>query len=64
MNAIAKIATQTLRMLPRAALLAMLVSAPVLLASQLEAGQQNVIEAPATKKMGAGLVILVSLQRA
>jgi hypothetical protein len=64
MNALAKIASQTLRMLLRAALLAMLVSAPMLVANQLEAGQQNVIEAPALKKMGAGLVILVSLQRA
>lgn len=54
---------KTLRMLPRAALIAALVGAPVLAAPSL-AGQRNaVIEAPAIKNTGMGLVLLVSLQR-
>lgn len=64
MNALAPITRQTLRLLPRAALLATLVVTPMLAVTHLQAGQQNVIEAPAPKKMGAGLVLLVSLQRA
>lgn len=64
MNSLAQITRQTLRLLPRAALLATLVVTPMLAVTHLQAGQQNVIEAPTPKKMGAGLVLLVSLQRA
>lgn len=53
-----------LRLLPRAVLLATLVAAPVLMVPKVNAGDRVTIEAPSQKKMGAGLVLLVSLQRA
>ncbi|WP_274629646.1 hypothetical protein [Arvimicrobium flavum] len=58
-NTIAK----TLSLLPRAALVALLIAAPALVAPSLAGSKDTLIEAPAHKKMGAGLVILVSLQR-
>lgn len=56
--------TRILRLLPRAALLAALVAAPALMVPKVNAGDRLTIEAPSQKKMGAGLVLLVSLQRA
>ncbi|MGI6851594.1 hypothetical protein [Mesorhizobium sp. 1B3] len=56
--------TDTLRLLVRAAFLAGLVAAPLLMVPQVNAGDRVFIEAPGQKKMGAGLVLLVSLQRA
>lgn len=56
--------TRTLRLLPRAALLAALVAAPALMVPKVNAGDRVTIEAPSQKKIGAGLVLLVSLQRA
>jgi hypothetical protein len=52
-----------LRLLPRAAVMLVLLAAPVLAVPSLQAGNGNTIEAPAMKKTGAGLVLLVSLQR-
>jgi hypothetical protein len=56
--------TDTLRLLARAAFVVGLVAAPLLMAPQVKAGDRAFIEAPGHKKMGAGLVLLVSLQRA
>lgn len=58
-NTIAK----TLRILPRAALVGLLLAAPVLAAPSLAGSRDAVIEAPANKNTGAGFVLLVSLQR-
>ena len=63
MNAITAIALKTLRLLPRATLLLMLLAAPVLAVPAMRADAGGTIEAPALKKPGLGLVILVSLQR-
>lgn len=63
MSPISKIITRTLRLLPRAALITLMLAAPVLAVPSLRAPQTMTIEAPAAKKMGAGFVILVSLQR-
>lgn len=56
---------KTLRLLPKAALLTALIAAPLLAvpAARGDIGMVT-IDAPASKKSGAGLVILVSLQRA
>jgi hypothetical protein len=53
-----------LRLLPRALLVMLVVSAPVLTVPALRAADQTIIEAPAMKKTGAGFVLMVSLQRA
>jgi hypothetical protein len=55
---------QCLRLLPKALLAMLVVSAPLLAVPSLRAADQTIIEAPAMKKMGAGLVLMVSLQRA
>jgi hypothetical protein len=52
-----------LRLLPRAAIMLVLLAAPVLAVPSLQSGNGTTIEAPAMKKTGAGLVLLVSLQR-
>jgi hypothetical protein len=51
------------RLLPRAAIMLLLLAAPVLAVPSLHAGKSATIEAPAIQKKGAGLVLLVSLQR-
>jgi len=56
--------TDLVRHLPRAALLVALIAAPVFAVPAVSAGNGLTIEQPAQKKMGAGLVLLVSLQRA
>ncbi len=63
MNRIATDAFQTLRLLPRAALVLAVLSAPVLAVPMMRAGADATIDAPAAKKRGVGLVLLVSLQR-
>jgi len=63
MNRIAANTLQTLRLLPRAALVLMLLSAPVLAVPMMRADARSTIEAPALKKSGVGFVLLVSLQR-
>jgi len=56
-------ALKTLRLLPRAALILMLLAAPVLAVPMMRAGAGSTIEAPALRKSGVGFVLLVSLQR-
>lgn len=56
--------TDTLRFLARAASVGVLVATPLLMVPKVNAGDRVIIEAPSQKKMGAGLVLLVSLQRA
>ena len=63
MNSIAINALQTLRLLPRAALVLIVLSAPVLAMPMMRANADTTIDAPATKKHGVGFVLLVSLQR-
>jgi hypothetical protein len=53
----------TLRLLPRTAIMLLLLAAPVLAVPSMQAARHGTIEAPAMKKTGAGLVLLVSLQR-
>lgn len=63
MNRIAAIATKTLRLLPRATLILMLLAAPVLAVPMMRADTGHRIEAPAHKNRSVGFVLLVSLQR-
>jgi hypothetical protein len=63
MNRIAATAFQILRLLPRAALILVLLAAPVLAVPMMRANAGSTIEAPAPKKSGLGFVLLVSLQR-
>ena len=63
MNRIAVNALQTLRLLPRAALVLIVLSAPVLAMPMMRAAADTTTDAPATKKHGVGFVLLVSLQR-
>lgn len=63
MTPIGKTIAKTLRILPRAALVGLLLAVPVLAVPSLAGPRDGIIEAPTPKKMGAGLVILVSLQR-
>lgn len=53
-----------LRLLPRALVVMLVVSAPLLAVPSLRAADQTTIEAPGLKKTGAGFVLMVSLQRA
>lgn len=56
---------KTLRLLPKAALITVLLAAPVMAVPAVRGDiGMSTIDAPALKKKGAGLVILVSLQRA
>ncbi|QOF72774.1 hypothetical protein IG197_06830 [Aminobacter sp. SR38] len=54
---------KTLRLLPRAAMILMVLAAPVLAVPELRADYGSTIEAPAARKSGVGFVLLVSLQR-
>lgn len=56
--------TNLLRLAPRAAFFAMVIAAPLAAVPQVNAGYGVTIDAPAQAKTGAGLVLLVSLQRA
>jgi hypothetical protein len=53
-----------LRLLPRAIMVMLVISAPILAVPSLRAADQTIIEAPTMKKTGAGFVLMVSLQRA
>ena len=53
---------KTLSLLVRAALVALALAVPAAAAMHADSG--STIEAPAHKKMGAGFVLMVSLQRA
>ncbi|RRI05830.1 hypothetical protein EH240_04610 [Mesorhizobium tamadayense] len=61
MNRIATL--KTLRLLPRAMLILMLLAAPVLAVPMMRADTASIIEAPTPKKAGVGFVLLVSLRR-
>jgi hypothetical protein len=63
MNRISANLKTILRLLPRTAVMLMLLAAPVLAVPSIHSGNGATIEAPAMKKTGAGLVLLVSLQR-
>lgn len=52
------------RTIPRVALLLSLIALPIVAMPVVNAGDGVTIEAPSPKKMGMGLVLLVSLQRA
>jgi hypothetical protein len=61
-----RFATQTfklLRLLPRAAIITLLLAAPVLAVPMARGEVGTTIDAPKMKKKGVGFVILVSLQR-
>jgi hypothetical protein len=62
-NRLTKAVAKTLRILPRAAMIAMLIGAPVLAVPSIAGQRDAVIEAPAIKNTGMGFVLLVSLQR-
>ncbi|MDX8481192.1 hypothetical protein RFN28_22405 [Mesorhizobium sp. VK24D] len=63
MNRVTATALKTLRLLPRAMLILMLLAAPVLAVPMMRTHTGSIIEAPAPKKTGVGFVLLVSLQR-
>jgi hypothetical protein len=63
MNRLAANAFTILRLLPRAALIMAVLSAPVMAVPALQGNRGGTIEAPALKKTGMGFVLLVGLQR-
>jgi hypothetical protein len=63
MNHFAAQTFKTLRLLPRAALITLLLAAPVLAVPMARGEIGTTIDAPTMKKKGMGLVLLVSLQR-
>lgn len=63
MSTIVAHSLKTLRLLLRAALAVAVLTAPVLGVSAARSSTGTTIEAPALKKSGAGLVLLMSLQR-
>ncbi|TIU99401.1 MAG: hypothetical protein E5W09_08890 [Mesorhizobium sp.] len=63
MNRIVANTLKALRLLPRAALILMVLAAPVLAVPTMRADAGSTIEAPALKKNGVGFVLLVSLRR-
>lgn len=63
MTSLVRNATTILKLLPRATLILMLLAAPVLAVPMMRTNSGSTIEAPALKKNGIGLVLLVSLQR-
>jgi hypothetical protein len=63
MNRIVANTLKTLRLVPRATLILMVLAAPVLAVPTMRADRGSTIEAPALKKNGVGFVLLVSLRR-
>ncbi|MCG7507458.1 hypothetical protein [Mesorhizobium retamae] len=63
MTSFAQNTLSVLKLLPRATLILMLLAAPVLAVPTMRTDAGSTIEAPALKKKGLGLVLLVSLQR-
>jgi hypothetical protein len=63
MDRIVANALKTLRLVPRATLILIVLAAPVLAVPSLRADAGSTIEAPALKKTGVGFVLLVSLRR-
>ena len=64
MNRHLKETLKCLRLLPRAMVVILAISAPILMVPSLRAADRTTIEAPTMKKTGAGFVLMVSLQRA
>ena len=54
---------ECLRLLPKALMVMLVVSTPLLAVPSLRAADQTIIEAPTMKKSGAGFVLGVSLRR-
>lgn len=54
---------KTLRHLPRAALLTLMLAVPVLVVPSIAGQKDAVIEAPKSRNSGAGFVLLMSLRR-
>ena len=63
MDRIVANALKTLRLVPRATLILMVLAVPVLAVPTMRADAGSTIEAPALRKTGVGLVLLVSLRR-
>lgn len=63
MTTIAANIMKTLRLLPRASLILLMLAAPVLAVPMMRAESHSIIEAPSMKKGGVGFVLLVSLRR-
>jgi hypothetical protein len=63
MNRIVATALKTLRLVPRATLILMVLAAPVLAVPTMRADAGSTIEAPALRKSGVGFVLLISLRR-
>lgn len=63
MNNFSTNAIKTLRLLPRAFCILLVLAAPVLAVPSMRDHAGSTIEAPALKKNGVGFVLLVSLQR-
>ncbi|RWB94899.1 hypothetical protein [Mesorhizobium sp.] len=63
MDRIVANALKTLRLVPRATLILMVLAAPVLAVPTMRTDAGSMIEAPALKKTGVGFVLLVSLRR-
>ncbi|MGB3386931.1 MAG: hypothetical protein WBA88_03010 [Pseudaminobacter sp.] len=63
MSTIVAHSLKALKLLPRAVLVVGVLTAPVLGVSTARSSIGSTIEAPALKKSGAGLVLLMSLQR-
>ncbi|TIL43113.1 hypothetical protein [Mesorhizobium sp.] len=63
MDRIVANALKTLRLVPRATLILMVLAAPVLAVPTMRADAGSMIEAPALKKNGVGFVLLISLRR-
>ncbi len=63
MSRTVEFAGNILALLPKAILVMLVVSAPVLAVPGIRGVEARTIEAPAVKKTGAGFVLLVSLQR-
>lgn len=62
-NTIGKGIARTLRHLPRAVLLTLILAVPVLVVPSIAGQNAPVIEAPKIKNSGAGFVLLMSLRR-
>lgn len=63
MNSLRSMLGTILQLLPRATIMLLLLAAPVLAVPTMQSARHGTIEAPAMKKTGAGLVLLISLRR-
>lgn len=63
MTALTSFTTETLRVLPRVLLLAAVLAGPIATIQSVQAGSTVTIEDSRSMSSGAGLVLLMSLQR-